>query len=251
MKAAVNVSTEMLTFVGNGGFPEAELPEGSVVFYFDGFGEGAAPVLGCCGTASLDDLVGMPLVLVVQRQACRRIFGFELASGSRWHLSGRLRALALSLIDCEATGEARVTLRLARSIELLCQVHAALTSGELIAVSGEGALSEMDVARIANARRIIDQRWQEKLTIAELASHAGINRDKLVRGFRDLYDATIAEVLTERRLAEARQMLLATDLPVASVAYRCSYLNNASFTRAFTRRFGLAPTEMRRLGVAA
>ena len=52
-------------------------------------------------------------------------------------------------------------------------------------------------------------------------------------------------------LAEARRMLLATDLPVASVAYRCSYQNNAAFTRAFNRRFGVPPTALRRTGAAA
>ncbi len=44
---------------------------------------------------------------------------------------------------------------------------------------------------------------------------------------------------------QARQMLAASDLPVASIGYRCGYLNNASFTRAFSRRFGIAPTQLR------
>ncbi len=52
-------------------------------------------------------------------------------------------------------------------------------------------------------------------------------------------------------MRQARQMLAASDLPVASIGYRCGYLNNAAFTRAFSRRFGMAPTAMRRVGVAA
>lgn len=251
MKDAVLVSHEMTTLVGSGAIPDAPLPDDAVVFFFAGFSEGAAATLGYRPTADLADLATAPLLFVVARAACQRIFATEPEGAQTWHLPNTLRGLALSLIDCEAEGEARTTLRLARSIELLCQVHAALRDQTLVAVEGECSLTEMDIARIAHARRIIDQHWSEKLTVPALAQQAGVNRDKLMRGFRQIYGSTIAEVLAERRLTEARNLLLASDLPVASVAYRCSYLNNASFTRAFTRRFGLAPSEMRRHGVAA
>lgn len=251
MKDAVLVSHEMTTLVGAGAIPDTATPHDPVVFFFAGFAEGTSSALGYRPTFDLTGLEGTPLILVVARDACRRIFATEPDGAQTWHLPGALRALALAVIECEAQGEARTTLRLARSIELLCQVHAALAGRTLVPVDGDCTLSEMDVARIAHARRIIDMHWQEKLTVPALAQQAGVNRDKLVRGFRELYGTTIAEVLAERRLAEARSLLLASDLPVASVAYRCSYLNNASFTRAFTRRFGLAPTELRRVGVAA
>lgn len=251
MKQAVLVSSEMTTLVGTGPAPDAPLPERAAVFLFEGFAEGAAPVLSYrerCDLAGIDDA---PLVFVVKRSACRRLFAVRPHRPQSWHLPNALRTLALSIVACDAQGEARDTLRLARSIELLCQVHAALADGTLVPTTGEGTFSEMDVARIAAARRVIDQRWHEKLTIAELARAAGTNRDKLVRGFRELYGTTIAEALAERRLDEARRMLLASDLPVATVGYRCSYLNNASFARAFARRYGMAPSELRRMGVAA
>lgn len=251
MKEAVLVSPEMTTLVGTGPLPDAPLPDGAVVFTFDGFSEGASCIVGYRDSRDLSDLRDIPLVFVVSREACLRLFAVSAQACETWHLPNALRALAMAVIECEAEGEARKTLRLARSIELLCQVHAALAEGSLVPVCAEHRLGEMDIARIALARRILDQRWQEKLTVSELARQAGVNRDKLMRGFRELYGATIAEVLAERRLGEARKLLLSSDLPVASVAYRCSYLNNASFTRAFTRRFGLAPTELRRIGVAA
>jgi AraC family transcriptional activator of pyochelin receptor len=250
MKSAVIVSHEMTTLIGDGAAPEAALPVNAVMFLFDGLDRASATLTyrDGCDLAGIDPA---PLVFVVARKACERLFEASPTAPQSWHLPSALLDLALSIVACEATGEARTTLRLARSIELLCQVHAALADGTLVPAGGDGMLSETDVARIAQARRMIDQRWHEKLTIAELARTSGLNRDKLVRGFRGLYGDTIAEVLSERRLSEARRMLLASDLPVATVAYRCSYLNNASFTRAFARRFGVAPTALRRTGVAA
>lgn len=251
MKAAIEVSDEMVTLIGEGAPPRVHLRDKTVVFAFFGLTGEAQPVLEFRSNASLAGLAECSLVFVVSRAACRRLFPTCPDAGSIWHLPSSLRGLAMAIIDCEAVGEAQSTLRLARSIELLCQIHAALEGGALVPAIGELAMSEGDVARIASVRRVVDQRWHEKLTIAELARVGGVNRDKLVRGFRDLYGATIAEILAERRLAEARRMLLATDLPVASVAYRCSYKNNAAFTRAFNRRFGVPPTALRRTGAAA
>lgn len=251
MKQAVLVSPEMTTLIGRGELPQAPLPPEPVVFAFAGVGQGVACTVAYRDRLDLAGLTENPLVFVVSREACRRIFAIVPDGDCTWHLPNALCVLALSIIDPEADGEAGMTLRLARSIELLCQFHAALEAGSLVPVTAEHRLSEMDVARIAVARRIVDQRWQEKLTLPELARLAGINRDKLMRGFRELFGATVAEILAERRLCEAHRLLLGSDLPVASVAYRCSYRNNASFTRAFSRRFGVAPTALRRMGAAA
>lgn len=249
MRQAITVSDEMTTLIGRGAATEADLPPESVMFAIDHLGSGSHLIFR--DDVRFDGLEDAPLWMVVQRAACERLFSVQPDGCRTWHLPSALLALAVSIVECEAEGEARTALRLARSIELLCQIHAALAGGVLVAVDGDCSLNEMDVRRIASARRVVDQRWHEKLTIAELARVAGVNRDKLVRGFRDLYGSTVAEVLAERRLVEARRMLLVTDLPVASVAYRCSYLNNAAFSRAFTRRFGMAPSQMRRMGVAA
>lgn len=250
MKQVVTVSNEMTTLVGIGAAPSTSLPSRSAAFLFAGFTEGDVPALSYRHEGELEQIEDYSLVLVVTRSACRRLFPYQASGYQSWHLPNALKGLALSIVDCEASVEARDTLRLARSIELLCQIHVALENGTLLPIGG-GSFSEKDMTKIAEAHRIIDQRWHEKITIAELARNVGVNRDKLVRGFRELYGSSIAEILAERRLKEARQLLLASDLPVATVGYRCSYLNNASFTRAFTRRFGVAPSEMRRIGVAA
>lgn len=252
MKEQVRVSHEMVTLVGQGAAPGAMLPDGWVAYLFRCGGEGNSDLLHYREAIAEGEIEDSLLVFFVAASACERLFQSRPRSASTWHLPNRLLALANSIIHCEATGEAATTLRLARSIELLCQIHVALEDGvSLVPVERDGGFSELDIARIATARRTLDQSWHEKLTIPQLARIAGVNRDKLVRGFHQIYGTTIAQALTERRLAEARKMLLSSELPVSTIAYRCSYLNNASFTRAFTRRFGIAPSELRRQGIAA
>ena len=246
-KHSVIVSPEMTTYVGRGACDRLLLPPEALLI---GFGDAGEPVVRTLGLRELEDEAHL-LVFAVSRGACRRLFGDLPDPDVRWYLPSDLRALGQSILAPECDGAAADALRLARSIELLCQFFAALRAGRLVPVEGQPTLAESDIARIAAARRIVDERWHEKLTVDGIAKSCGINRDKLNRGFRELYRCSVAEALSERRLRQARKMLAASDLPVASIGYRCGYLNNASFTRAFSRRFGMAPTAMRRVGIAA
>ena len=246
-KHPVIVSPEMTTYVGRGSCDRLLLPPDALLL---GFGDIGEPVVRTLTFRELENEEHL-LVFAVSRGACRRLFGDLPDPDARWYLPSDLRALGQSIVTPDSDEGATDTLRLARSIELLCQFFAALRAGRLVPVEGQPSLTESDIARIAAARQIVDTRWQEKLTIDDIAKSCGINRDKLTRGFRELYQCSVAEALSERRLRQARQMLAASDLPVASIGYRCGYLNNASFTRAFSRRFGMAPTAMRRVGIAA
>lgn len=251
MRDVILVSPEMTAFVGRGPIAAGgPLPDSAVFFAFSGFDCGDMPRVAL-GQRIDPDLDECPLVLAVAHAACLRLFPDGPEAAGTWYMTSALRDLALTIVTVDGPHALHETLRLARSIELLCQVQAAYAAGALLATSGACALNEFDRARIAAARLAIEDGWNGKLTIPELAQRCGLNRDKLVRGFRQLYGATIAEVLSERRLGAARQLLLASDLPVASVGYRCGYQNNASFARAFARRFGVPPSALRRGGLSA
>lgn len=242
MKVKIEVSPEMLAFVGDGQLAADGWPDAPVGL---GFRLGDATVSIDPHPIDGDSLGDADVVLIVAVEACRRIFAYAPDAPSDWHLPSDARAIALALRDCGLAEPARTTLRLAKSIELLCAIFEKLALDALVPVDGARTLSAQDAERIAAARRMIDDRWNEKLTLDDIARACGINRAKLTRGFRAMFDCTIADALAERRLGGARSMLLTTDLPVSSVGYACGYLNNAAFTRAFSRRFGVAPTQLR------
>jgi AraC family transcriptional activator of pyochelin receptor len=116
--------------------------------------------------------------------------------------------------------------------------------GDLVAAAG-GSLSFADCRRVTAARHLIDNQWHQQLSLAQIARSSGLNRSKLSRGFRELYGCSVMEALAERRLGEARRQLIATDLPIGLIGYRSGYQNNASFSRAFGRRFGVPPSDFR------
>jgi AraC family transcriptional activator of pyochelin receptor len=181
----------------------------------------------------------------------RRRRSLDFADGSIRQLPSNIRTIALAVRDCRLAEAAATPYRLAKCIELLCEILTAYAEGVLTEVGGLVSLSLGDTQRVLAARKLIDDHWHEKLTLDQIARRCGLNRSKLARGFRELYGCTVTEALAERRLGEARRQLIATDLPVSLIGYRTGYLNNASFARAFGRRFGLSPSDFRACGVAA
>ena len=242
MKTRIDTSDEMICFVGDGAVDTADWPASAIALGFD----------LSAGTVSFDSapadpapLAGSDVVLIIGAKACERVFGFAPAADGDWHLPSDVRVVALAIRDCPLAMPARETMRLGKSIELLCITFEKLAGEALVPVDGARELSAAEARQIVAARRMIDEHWNEKLTLHSIARACGLNRAKLTRGFRSMFHCTVADAIAERRLGGARQMLLSTDLPVSSVGYACGYMNNASFTRAFSRRFGLAPTKLR------
>jgi AraC family transcriptional activator of pyochelin receptor len=243
-KRAVIVSAEFTSFVGRGPCNAAHLPPDALILGFGDIGEPAVSVLDFADLSG--DANGELLVFAIGRGACLRFFGLLPRPGGRWYLPADLRGLGRAVVAVEGEGEAATLLRIARSLELLCQLFAALAADRMVEVRGATTISEDDIVRVAAAHQIIAEHWRERLTVDEVARRCGLGKDKLTRGFRELYRCTVAEAVSARRLESARQLLSESDLPISSIGYRCGYLSNASFTRAFARRFGMAPTEMRR-----
>ena len=251
---AIDVSHEMLTLVGIGGVGERRWPSEPLAFELT-FGDGLPSFTfhSRPSRASLGRTSESRLILIVMREACERVFGqaLDFADGSVRYLPPELGTIATAIRDCSLPSAASVPYRLAKSIELLCEILSAHRNGHLAQVVAPASFSQRDLERIAAARKLIDEHWNEKLTLCRIARHCGLNRSKLASGFRQLYRCTVSEALIERRLAEARHQLISTDLPVGLIGYRSGYNNNASFSRAFCRRFGVPPSNFRsRLAMA-
>ena len=251
----IDVSPEMVTLIGSGDLERETLPEKSALFVIS---LGRTASVSIASETRGQDPVGeeegvRTLALVVMRSALERLFGWSPAAsdGMTYFLTHQLSAIAATMLADERRAEATTTYRLAKSIELLCDLVAALQDGNLVLQAGGSSLSHSDGVRLVAARRIIDEQWSEKLTLDRIARSCGLNRTKLSKGFREIYRCSVSEALVERRLAEARRQLLSTDLPVGVIGYRSGYSNNASFTRAFGRHFGQSPTDLRSCGVAA
>lgn len=254
----IEVSPEMTALLGRGDIGEPPLPADPVGLVYAFADAGGPPTLRIEAYPRLSAMgegivSAWRLIFLVDRAALARLGGASLLGldGQTVYLPSELRAVAAALREPPTMEQTRTTYRLAKSIELVCETLRMSAEDQLVPASHEGALSPADTRRVVAARKLIDERWCEKLTLDAIARACGLNRAKLTRGFREVFDCSVAEALAERRLSQARQLLLTTDMPISSVGYEAGYLSNASFARAFGRHFGRSPSDFRATGMAA
>ncbi|QGV81157.1 helix-turn-helix domain-containing protein [Streptomyces ficellus] len=83
------------------------------------------------------------------------------------------------------------------------------------------------------------------LTVAEHAARHGMTPAELRTAVRRGAGCSPKDYLLGIRLGRAKELLAATELPVAAVARRVGYDDPAYFSRLFTRRVGTAPVRFR------
>ncbi|WP_030616995.1 helix-turn-helix domain-containing protein [Streptomyces sclerotialus] len=83
------------------------------------------------------------------------------------------------------------------------------------------------------------------LSVAEHAARHGMSPAELRTAVRRGASCSPKDYLLGIRLGRAKELLAATELPVAAVARRVGYDDPAYFSRLFTRRVGTAPVRFR------
>lgn len=78
-----------------------------------------------------------------------------------------------------------------------------------------------------------------------LSDAAAMSSSRLTARFRETLGQSPMAYVTEWRMIIAAQLLTDTDLSVQRVAERVGYTAQPSFTRSFTRHYGLAPRNYR------
>ena len=85
-------------------------------------------------------------------------------------------------------------------------------------------------------------------TLDELAARANTSRATLVRAFQSAVNMPPLAFLAELRLTLAKHRILASRAPLAQIAEEVGYQSETGFSRAYQRRFGIAPGADRKTG---
>ena len=163
-----------------------------------------------------------------------------------FYLPEDLAPLIGAAVHPTVNGAGQSLLRHAKCLELASGIFDRAEGESLVPQASTGRLSQAEMERLIEARRIITTRFDEKLTLDLISRAVGLNRAKLTQGFREVFGQTVADCLGEQRLMKAASDLRSTSRPVSTIGYSAGYLNNASFARAFSKRFGICPTSYRR-----
>ena len=126
----------------------------------------------------------------------------------------------------------------------------AMAAGEPSKPSRErrSGLSTREQAAVGRARERLLSDMRRPPSLADLAEIAGLSERKLNAGFRQLYGATVFDVLRDQRLEHARLALEADALSLKELSYRVGYNHVSSFVHAFRARYGAPPRQYLRRG---
>ncbi|MBM3572312.1 MAG: helix-turn-helix domain-containing protein [Alphaproteobacteria bacterium] len=94
----------------------------------------------------------------------------------------------------------------------------------------------------------IESRLDEDIETTSVARHAGVSFWHFQRIFKALTNESLKGYIRARRLANALVSLHERSTPIAEIALRAGFENQASFTRAFKHAFGITPAKYRALG---
>lgn len=100
------------------------------------------------------------------------------------------------------------------------------------------------------ARVIVQRHYRQQLTLARVARALATSPRELQRAFAQFGDEGFREQLITRRMHVAADLLIDQPaVPVAHVARLVGYRQPPHFARAFRRRYGMAPSRFRELGL--
>lgn len=100
--------------------------------------------------------------------------------------------------------------------------------------------------QVGGALQLIHAEPERAWTVESLASQVAMSRSRFAERFSALMGTSPMAYLAEWRLQKALALLDDSRCSVQQVAARIGYQSAAAFTRAFSVKFGLAPTEYRR-----
>jgi AraC-like DNA-binding protein len=99
---------------------------------------------------------------------------------------------------------------------------------------------------LAEVFSFIEAQYAEPISLNDVAKAVGLSGSHLTTIVRRLTGWTVGEWIMERRLVEARRLLLETDETIADIGERVGYPDSTYFIRRFRRQSGMTPVAWRR-----
>lgn len=100
--------------------------------------------------------------------------------------------------------------------------------------------------RIGQVLAAIDQRLDQRWSVADLAALVQLSPSRFAHLFRDALGVSPGRYLQRVRVERASQLLARTSLPIAEVMRLVGCPDPSHFTRSFRSHFGMGPGEYRR-----
>ncbi len=113
--------------------------------------------------------------------------------------------------------------------------------------AGRSLLNKDDYNKLLPARRALDSRYMENLSVTELAAMCELSETHFRRLFVRLFGVTPTDYRLNKRVLRAKDLLLSGQYSVAEAAKEVGFSDPNYFTRVFRAHTGTSPTDFMKL----
>lgn len=139
-----------------------------------------------------------------------------------------------------------------RQLELVLSLLR-LASSHITAVSDKYAVpacsflsNNTERDKVMQAREILEEEFEQTITIKDLSRRVAINECYLKKGFKALFGKTIHEFQHDLRISKAKRLLQTEGYTVSEVAITLGYSSISHFSTAFKKATNMKPCELLR-----
>ena len=210
--------------------------DGEGVLVYGGAAAGDADTILICGHFTFAEGADHPLLRALPAWLAVRA---ETRATSPW-LDELMRLICRQMFaDVPGTRASVIRLSEALFIEVL---KACAGQNEAL----ETLISGMNDTRIGRALGLFHRELHRGWTLESIAREVGMSRSRFADRFQRVVGCSPMTYLANLRLQKAMNLLSGTGQPIQTVAEQVGYQSPASFSRAFSSRYGCSPKDVRR-----
>lgn len=113
------------------------------------------------------------------------------------------------------------------------------------AVQSGVSVTDSNSLRAERIRKYIDTHYYEPITSTDIANRLGISTRHVNNIFKEQYQMTPTQYLTEVRIGLTKKLLVETNLNIASICFEVGYESLSTFYRTFKQGTGMSPNQFR------
>ena len=106
------------------------------------------------------------------------------------------------------------------------------------------SLTQKEIQRVLGLGEEIVAHLDRNYTVSDLSKKARMNPKKLQAGFQHLYGCSVSNFIRDARLERARELMQSKGYNVSEAVYAVGLSSRSYFSKAFTERYGLRPSEV-------
>lgn len=117
----------------------------------------------------------------------------------------------------------------------------------LVPKNSEDELFSKNLDRLNVILEFIDEHYDEKLTLSDIAEKFHINYYYLSHFFKNISGVSFQEYITRIRLNKSLPLLFDNEKTITEVALESGFANTKAYTTAFKKKFSMQPSKYRSL----